>query len=464
MTERSYFFDRLTGGDATLSPYETDDFSGILTEIYGTDFVVGGYMDNFKITSTGGADGSIWLFSGAAVCKGVFFESDDVFTMTLSDQGGGVNRIDRVVLRYDDTAQTVRPYVIEGVAAATPVIPALTADDMPLWYIYVPDGFSSASTVDSLHLQDERVISHVSPLDYSYRIQNRLYNSEFMGYSQAGVGTVAPEGWTKSGAVPVLQGASALGNVLRGRAVDVQLGAGDTLGTAIMPLTPDADTADTMWMTLKGVVKPKTGDLRLLIWTRASGGGTTQVAAVKFTRLTVTHEFVIRFQVDTTTEVTIEPFWYTPSAATFEFGQMVLTSGLVPGPFCKKNEFIMFDTVLTDANWSADAYADTTTTISLNADFGGTILRDTKGLLTNLRVTSAANVGASLYAVNKVASGHFTPTCISGKVDTKQTSTSTQEQYAFVGITNTATRQFRLVTDVESGSQTFTAQIVGIWT
>lgn len=464
MTEISYFFDRITGGDATLAPYDTEDFSAVLSEIYGTDFVVGGYMNNLLVTSTGGADGSVWIYSGAAVCKGVFFETDDAFAIVLSDQGGGVNRLDRIVLRYDSAAQTVRPYVIEGVAAAVPTLPALTADDMPLWYVYVPDGFTSASTVSYLDIHDERVISHPAPLDFNYYMKNYMPNSEFMAYSQPAAGATAPEMWLKTGAVPVILEAAAIGDVMRGKAIDVQLGAGDTLSTNIVIPVADADNLDTTWYTLKGIVKPKTGDLQLQVWSRKAAG-TTVLRALQFTRLTETHEFVTRFQVDTTTEDSLEIFWYSPATgATFEFGQMILSPGLVPGPFRKKSEFILFDTVLEDTNWTADAYGDATTTISLDVDFGGgTIMRDTKGLLANLRVTSAANVGASLYALNKVVSGDFTPTCVSGRVDTKQTNTSTQEQYAFIGITNTAARQFRLVTDVEAGAQTFTVQIVGIW-
>jgi len=457
MAQQSFFYGG-TAGDASLSPYSSAEYAEAMSDIYGGDFVIGDYLNNLHLESSGAGDASVVLSSGGALCKGIVFESDADVSITLDAQAGGINRIDRIVLRYDSAAQTVRPTVIKGTAAAVPTVPALTANDMALWYVYVPDGFGAASTVASDVVHDERVINVPSPLSTRFSVKNVMPNSEFMAYAQGHGVAAAPDGWVATGVVPVCQSIAAFGSVKRGRAVSVELQAGDTLETWIPIPYADPNDSDSGWVTIKGLVGITTNTVKLEVSQYSVALGADLLAERTFTRTGSEHEYVIRVPTNVASYDQLLLSWSTAAGCAFTFGQIIVTAGFTPGPFRVKHETIMFDSLLTDANWSATAKGSGTTTISLNADFNANILRDTRGLLLRLIFATGTN-GAYLRSLNKVAPA----TCISGGPYSPGAS-GTLEDIAQVAITGDINRQFRLVVDVAGGANiASTANIVGIY-
>lgn len=78
------------------------------------------------------------------MCYGGWYDSDANVTHTITTPGAGTSRIDRIVLRKDWAAQTVRQFLIVGTAAGSPTSPALVQSagvtwDVPLYAVTITD-------------------------------------------------------------------------------------------------------------------------------------------------------------------------------------------------------------------------------------------------------------------------------------------------------------------------------------
>lgn len=121
----------------SLADADTGILSNILNEILVT-----------------GAASPVTIASGVALVNGTFYLNDANETIIIvSAVGAGNTRIDRIVLRKDFAAQTVRIHRLAGTDAIAPAVPGLTQDatywDMPLFQVLI-------NVAGNITLTDER--------------------------------------------------------------------------------------------------------------------------------------------------------------------------------------------------------------------------------------------------------------------------------------------------------------------
>lgn len=127
------------------SPQVTNDSFGVFaTSGNGTD-------SPLQVAVTSPATNQVRVYTGEALVNGRHYISDAVELLTIGANGSLNARIDRIILRQDFTAQTVRLAVLPGSPAAVPVAPSLTQDpegifEISLAQVAVPSGFSTIST------------------------------------------------------------------------------------------------------------------------------------------------------------------------------------------------------------------------------------------------------------------------------------------------------------------------------
>lgn len=95
--------------------------------------------------------------TGAAWIKGHYYESDTEETLAIGAADSINPRIDRVIIRLDWTANTVQLAVLQGVAAVSPVAPALTQNSSR-WEISLAQVRVNANvtTIAAGNVTDER--------------------------------------------------------------------------------------------------------------------------------------------------------------------------------------------------------------------------------------------------------------------------------------------------------------------
>ena len=146
MAETSGFWTTGVSGDG-LSKYTQSDWAEaakILAAAAGYEGVVPGYSSEFACVD--GGVNTVDVDPGGAVVDGKWHKSSVLESINIpSAVGGGNTRIDRIVLRADWSARTVRITRIAGTDASSPVAPALTQTpgttyDIPLCQVLVDTG------------------------------------------------------------------------------------------------------------------------------------------------------------------------------------------------------------------------------------------------------------------------------------------------------------------------------------
>lgn len=159
MTERSYYWGGTTVGDASLAPYDNDEFTDIWRKLFLHDRTAQGVIkSNLNELAVSGAGSPVTVATGAAVVDGNFYENDGNPTVAIPTPAAST-RIDRIVLRKDFSAQTVRITRIAGVEGAG--APSLTQSDGVTWDI--PLYQVSITTGGAITLTDERIYA-LTPL------------------------------------------------------------------------------------------------------------------------------------------------------------------------------------------------------------------------------------------------------------------------------------------------------------
>jgi hypothetical protein len=125
MTEYSYYWDGLVTGDAVIAPYSAIRYTNLWKKIFTTDNnqgIINEYKDELEVS---GISGGVVVAKGAALVEGYFYENTTQETITIPTPVTDP-RIDRIVLRKDPVAQTVRIYRIAGTEDPAPTAPSLT--------------------------------------------------------------------------------------------------------------------------------------------------------------------------------------------------------------------------------------------------------------------------------------------------------------------------------------------------
>lgn len=110
-------------------------------------------------TVTAGDGMTVNVSPGSAMIRGTTCIEKDARTLTIQAADSTYDRIDSVILRYDNSenVRAIDLYVLKGTAASAPVQPALTRDDtifeIALANIYIP---VNATTISDERITDTR--------------------------------------------------------------------------------------------------------------------------------------------------------------------------------------------------------------------------------------------------------------------------------------------------------------------
>jgi len=127
MAENSFLWTTNGTGDGPSGGYTQAQWAKIakiLASVHGPNGLSVNALNAFANSL---ATNQITIQSGQAIVDGKPYENDSNVNVTIpSAVGGGNTRIDRVVLRANWSAQTVRVTRIAGTDAASPTVPAIT--------------------------------------------------------------------------------------------------------------------------------------------------------------------------------------------------------------------------------------------------------------------------------------------------------------------------------------------------
>ncbi len=126
-----------------FGPYSDDQWSDIWRKLFTLDRTTQGVLRNYlnELAATGGTS-PVAINTGAALVDGKFYENTASVNVVIPTPAGAT-RVDRIVLRKDFAAQTVRITRVAGTEGAG--VPAITQTDgttwdLPLWQVSITIG------------------------------------------------------------------------------------------------------------------------------------------------------------------------------------------------------------------------------------------------------------------------------------------------------------------------------------
>ena len=360
MTERSYFWDGTTIGDADQAPYQAELFADLLGKMHTNrqNFVLSG----LAVTTSAGMVIDIQL--GFALVGGYFFTSTDSVLPTVPPNATGLPRIDRVIVRINKNTEMGEILVLQGTPNIAPAPAPISSDpnllDLPLASIYVPSGL--AAVLDK-HIWDERlfyITYSVSASMLQYTNDNLMPNSEFM----AGAGTCfdgSPAMWLLAG-TPTFTVYPKFDRMSRGSVVEVNC---PTTNDGITTTVPNVGCTTSLDMTVKVLVDVLEGEVLIDVNGMQSLVPPTNGPQEFIYYLTVTN---------VTPDVTFQLYNPNATPAIFRLGQVTLSYGNAGTPYLPKKEIIFFSKpVIPDGLNITDtqSFSGVLSNIRLNADVGG---------------------------------------------------------------------------------------------
>lgn len=172
MAETSRFWNGTAVGDATIAPYDAStEFADVLHAISNslTNSNAGGIFRWNAQVAVAGVASPLTVGIGQALVHGTWYYNNALASVVIPTPAPGHSRIDRIVLRKDWTAQTVRITRLEG--ALDGPAPALTQAigttyDIPLAQASVTDAGVITVTdereyipIDNLSITDDMIVS-----------------------------------------------------------------------------------------------------------------------------------------------------------------------------------------------------------------------------------------------------------------------------------------------------------------
>lgn len=412
MTELSYLWDGTVTGDASIAPYNKEEFNfymfrpSITENLENSVYVVPGYLQDLWVKGTT-AGSYVTIAPGAAIVGGNYlYVSDATVTLTVDQiETTDYFRYDYVILRVDVEAQTVRLAIKKGAETNDPaalVPPTLTQDDfvreIAIAQIYRED--NSIVWDDFVYDLREFATNYYNAIHHKRVNRNLAVNSEFMATSAMIVasGTYEiPDAWSLSGAAATLS--SPLTGMSRGQSIAVVGDGGERYLYQIIPIDPAIKT-----FTVKGIIKNTTGGSTfqcsvglyptMIDGSAVSGVHKRQVYTSQVAGTETEFQFTVTFDENSLFEaVTLRVGTIFPTTGTVEVGQILVVQGYHPGPLREIHETIMFHERLDGTNWTATAKSSGTTLIDLITEFG--ILDRTRGVFVRVRARDSGSAGGS---------------------------------------------------------------------
>ena len=175
--ENSMFFNSREGDRR----YKAEDWAN-----YFSSFISNGVM---PLPSSGlqvvtGENMTVRLREGKAWINGYFYNNTDYLNLTLDFADGVLNRIDRIVIRWDLTARSILAKVKKGVPSAQPVAPTLQRD-ADVFEIAVADVLvnKGATAITQGNITDQRLNGNLCGI--SAGIIQQIDTTEFNAQLQA---------------------------------------------------------------------------------------------------------------------------------------------------------------------------------------------------------------------------------------------------------------------------------------
>src|SRR3990167_4816990 len=150
MAELTYLWDGTVTGDASAAPYDHAEFNPYFFAPHFSQsndvYVAPGEGGDLRVASGGATSSTIIVRTGQALLRGFLYTLDEDLSFNVLRPT--INpRWDRLVLRIDYTARTVRLALLQGTEAVSPLRPALTQIDGVLWesdvaWIFISIGYT----------------------------------------------------------------------------------------------------------------------------------------------------------------------------------------------------------------------------------------------------------------------------------------------------------------------------------
>lgn len=488
MTEKTYFWDHGTGGDAVYSPYNAAEFNpymflpltgGVTSEGY----VIPDYLDNLWVRSAGDTAHSIVVYPGAALVNNYIYVSDETKAISVTRPLPGTSRRDLVVLQYKTTGgnPVIRVLIKEGGAVASnPSEPVLTQNsgtwEIALAAIYT-DGDNTYLS-DSF-VQDRRRFLPTPAAKQHYGINNNLLrNSEWLVTSAS---SSAIDEWISimltsthlfspitSGGAAVgygsgrgnwgIQGASVTGVEEYGIGQWVSVGGSQTF------------TLRGSWNTVSGLGGLITG-IRGFTSNGQASSVYKEMAFVEGNSNSYEYQMTVTFP---ETDIVMLFVYFVAtryavlgSTPQGNIGQPVLVPGFFPGDYRATHDIISLHKVVNDGSWSASAKSTGTTVIDLEVSFADRIRPYTRAIILRLRGRDSGSAAGAPYMQIK---GYASPfVVVYGELSLEGVTNDVwRETYCIAPVdqiywnTGTAGARF-LINIVATGASTFdaTVEIVG---
>ena len=175
--EKSMFFNSREGDRR----YKAEDWAD-----YFTSFISNGVMPlpSSGLQVVSGENMTVQLREGKAWINGYFYNNTDYLNLTLDFADGVLNRIDRIVIRWDLTARSILAKVKKGVPSAQPVAPTLQRD-ADVFEIAVADVLvnKGATAITQGNITDQRLNGNLCGI--SAGIIQQIDTTEFNAQLQA---------------------------------------------------------------------------------------------------------------------------------------------------------------------------------------------------------------------------------------------------------------------------------------
>lgn len=164
MAENSGFFDAHLVDGAYDRVYLAESFAKYFASFIGNG-IFGGKSNELMVQQKSTADMSIRVLSGQAWINGYWYENDNEVSLSIDIADGVLNRVDLIVLRWDNSERVIRLGVKKGTPATNASSPQLQRDadyyELMLAKVYVNAGTTS---ITQANITDTRLNNGVCGL------------------------------------------------------------------------------------------------------------------------------------------------------------------------------------------------------------------------------------------------------------------------------------------------------------